>query len=611
MSDITDLIKDQEALFTDVWSRMDTDRDLVRLAAYSMTDANGKDIKGVTNITRNNPQTLANNILGKLSTSEMQIEVTGKDLKDKDAERVESFATGTIATIDQALVNRDISSLFAFACQQAALRGRISARSTVRTDKAAKGRKGLIDVLPMDTRFVSYITGAYGLESFCYTTTRTKQQIETEWEQVIKTATAVVKDFWIPKQNAVIIDDVEKPQPSPYDYVPAVVVLTNFGLMFADTDNAKYLGESIYMALRDTYVNLNRAATREGTIAEKSVLNATVIKGNSETEDPRLPDHDPTAFGEITGLRKGEELELLKFADINRSSISLDGKLSQDEQKGGSPITAYGDAGGTQSGKQVIALSVAEQRMTGPILMAVSRFYEKLLYLIIRQIVDQKLTVIVGEQGFEEEFRWSELQGKYRIKVAFAPDDPMLDAANLSIAAEAKAIGIFSDDTIRRNFVKVKNPEGEKEKIDNETVEKVDQIILLFRKIHSLIDQGEHDLEAKRLAQKCFQLMGQEAGVPVAIPLPTSKMTSKAFDDLFEKALQMAGPQAAARNALRNVPAIKPARQTTGAGQSLIPQQKGTSGHLGPLLGGGGQQTSQTPEQAGQKQLVAGAMRNA
>jgi hypothetical protein len=605
MSEITDKITEQEKLFTDVWARMDTDRDLVRLNPYTMNDVDGNTIEGITSVTRNNPQALANNILGKLATSKMTVEVSGKDVKDKVAERIESFANNLISTVDDLLLNREISGLFAWACQQAALRGRIAARVTIRSDKASKGRMALIDILPMDARYMAYMSGAYGLESFSYATTRTKAQVLSEWGITVNDYSIIVKDFWSPKQNVILIGNTEKSQPSPYEYVPAVVQLTNFGLMFSDPDNAKYLGESIFMSLRETFVNLNRAASIEATIAEKAVRNAAVVETPGNTHPQQL-ELDPTEYGRVTYLKDGAKLRVLEFADKNRSSISLDTKLSMDEQKGGSPMTSFGEAGGTQSGRQVTALSVAESRLTGPILKADSMFYQKLFYMVIRQIVDQKLTVVVGSQGFEEEYKWSELVGKYRIKVTFAPQDPMLDAANLAMAAEAKATGLFSNDTLRRDFVKVNNPEGEKEKIDQEQSEALDPVVKVYNLTHSAIEGGL-DMQAKRLAQKCFLLMSQESGAPVNLPLPTSKMTHKVFDDMFAQAMAGVPQKANVRQALSSVPMVK------ASGSSPLPSQqpKGSSGHLSGILSGGGQQQqAQTPSQIAQSQMIRGAMKN-
>lgn len=457
----------------------------------------------------------------------------------------------------------------------------------------------------MDARFLSYMVGINGIEQLNYISEMTKSQIKSQWGRDVS-ATTTVNDFWLPSKNIIVIGNDEISQTTPYPYVPAVCQLTNFGFSFGDKDNPKYVGESIFMALRDTFKNLNRAASIEATIAEKAVRNATTIEGNDDLTYPDLPDQDPTSYGEMTALRKGEKIEVLEFADKNRSSISLDAKLSSDEQKGGSPVTAFGDRGGTESAKQVIMLSVAESRLTGPILKACANFYERLLYMIIRQVVDQALTIVVGDIGFEQEYKWSELKGNYRIKVTFTPQDPMLDAANISVAAEAKSTGLFSDDTLRRDFIKHKNPDLEKEKIDEETVEKLDPVLMLYRKVHSLIE-SDKNLEAKRLAQKCFDVMGQEKGFPLPVQIPPKKMTHQIFDDLFEQAMTGGeNPLMKIRAALANVqggqapqPRLNPPRQS----------QPGSSGHLLPMFSGRGRQPA-TPEGNVTKELVAEASKN-
>jgi hypothetical protein len=608
MSEISDKITEMETAFTDVWKRMDDDESSYALDKYTMKDADGNTIEGVTSITRNSPQVLVNTIKGKLSTSEMQIEVSGKGIKDKDAERIESFATALFPTIDDNLDVKEMPNLLSWAIEQAALKGRIAARPTIRIDEAKKRRMALVDILPADARKLAYSVGSYGIGAFSFATIRTKAQILENWGIGINSKTETVKDYWEPGKNIILIGNEEKSQVSPYDYVPLVVQLVDFGMMSSSDKHKSLRAESVYMALRDTFENLNRMASIDFTTTEKTVRNASVIEGVKDTY-PDIPEHDPTAYNQITSINEGAKLRVLEFADKNRSSISLDSKLMTDEQKGGMPTTSYGESGGTQSGRQVTALSVAEDRLKGPILKACSLFYRKLIYMVTRQIVDQKLTVVVGPKGFEEEYKWSELQGNYRIKVNFLPQDPMLDAANLAMAAEAKATGLFSNDTLLRDFVKSKNPEGEKEKIDREQAEALDPVVKIFNLVHSAIEGGQ-DMQAKRLAQKCFLMMSQESGSPVNLPLPTSKMTHKIFDDLFAQAMAGVPQKANARQALSSVPLVKSVQKAPGSTAAPSQQPKGSSGHLSALFNSGQQQQAQTVPQIAQSQMIRGAMKN-
>jgi len=535
VTDITKLMTSQKSSFSELANRMDNDVRLWQLEDFKLKDSNGKAIPKVENVTRNKPQVVANHILSKLNTSSPRWTVKSRELDDQQTTYIENFLEDLIRTIDYNMTMREIPSLQLWAFQQAGMRGRIPVRVTIRKDPEKSGRIGLPDVTPMDARYLTYASGVGGIENFTYYTFRSAGQVNDRYGLSLADGDIEIRDHWNKSNNVIFIGSKQSTPPgvgrtitafytpqdtktskNTYGYVPAVISIVPLGLFLADANNIRWHGESWYSMLRDTFDDMNKQASIVSTINMRSLKNAMTLTGNTEDDLPLVPEGDPGATGAITPLKKGEKLENLEVKDVNQAAQFMFKYLKEDEQSGGISDNVIG--AGDLRGVQLKQLEMAEGVLMSPILSATKMFYEELARMVIRQVVDQKLTMEVGMLGFEYAYEWSKLTGKYSIEVEFTPRDPVQDVANIAMAETAKVAGL-SQETIDRDVLKLKNPAEEKARRDFERLRTEDPITDMFVMVHNLINERELapeskkkrcDMLAKRTAQRCISMIVDE-----------------------------------------------------------------------------------------------------
>ena len=536
-SAIATLMANQKSDFSELVNRMDGDRDLYKLTDYAMKDSAGRKIPKIENITRNKPQVIANHIISKLNTSLPRWTVKSRTLDDKQTTYIENFLDDLFKTINRNMVLREIPSLQFWAFQQGALRGRIATRIALRKDAAKSGRIGLVDLAPMDARYLTYETNENGLENMSYSTFRGAGQIRERYGLSLSDKDIEIKDHWNKEINAIFIGSktatpggtgrqtspVYIPQksevhPNIYKYVPGVISIVPLGLFMADANNIRWHGESLYAMLRDTFEYINKQASIIATINMRSLNNPKTITSNDEESFPIMPEGDPEATGALTPLKKGEKIDVLAAKDITGAAQFMFRWLKDDEQSGGLSDNILGTGASGLPASQLKQLALAESVLMAPILMAVKEFYQGVARMVISQVLQLKLTMEVGMLGFEETYKWNELDGKYSIEVDFTPQDPVQDIANLAIAETARSVGL-SQETIDRDILKLRNPTEEKSRRDFERMRDQDPIMDMYLMVHSLINERESapdsmkkrkDMMAKRAAQRCIDMVVNE-----------------------------------------------------------------------------------------------------
>ncbi len=537
-----DSITELKTTFTKLHARMDVDKDHYRQKNYVLLDENGRRVPKVENVTRNAPAALANLILGKLIKVTPRWEIRGLKLDDEQTGYIERFADDLMLSLDQHWKGRDIPSAKFYTFQQLGLRGRAAARVALRknsenrsfSDKLLNRRVGKLDIAPMDTRWLSYEMGDGKLSKFVFELIRSPRLIREINDTFIKKAEGPnvrVDDYWDSERNITFLGSAKfEDKKNIYGYPAAVISLVPLGEFFNDSDNLQYRAESVFGMLRKTFDDMNKQATIISTINMRSLKDPQILTGNQQDEYPTIPEEDPTATGQITAMKAGEKMEPLKAADINQAAQVLFRIHSLDEQKGGLPDTSFGRATGDQSALAIKELAEAEGTLMTPLLFAYGEFVQDLVAMVINQMIALKLNMELGREGYENPYEWSKLQGKYNIHAIIRPVDPVQDVANLAIAETAKSIGL-SQDTIMRDILKVENPAGEIAKRDDEELERSDPVVKLYRLTHSLITQREKssptvarqkDLEARRTAQKCLELIVDERQAKVGQRLPNA-----------------------------------------------------------------------------------------
>ena len=99
-------IEAKESELQDLYDRMDTDASLVKQEEFYLVDKNNNVIEGVVNVTSNEPPVFANAMATILNESHMQTYITGDNLPDKQASKIEKFIDCAKAQADLGRIMR-------------------------------------------------------------------------------------------------------------------------------------------------------------------------------------------------------------------------------------------------------------------------------------------------------------------------------------------------------------------------------------------------------------------------------------------------------------------------------------------------------------------------
>ncbi len=511
--------------FQDLWARMDDEAEVLKGEEYSLPDTTNpaKPFSNAVNITRNTPLVMASYAMSKVIAVDPQWTVEGRQLSDDTTSLVEQYCADWLDTMQALVACKQVPGVLFALGQQALFRGRICGvieiipqRPKVRNPFAR--RKASPSVKLCDSRYCSYRVDGDGIELFKVKYSRTKEQIESEYKIDTTAKKSDVELMWNRETYWLIIGGkVEKTDKNPFQEVPAVVSLVGKGFFFDDEDIEEYRGQSILTNNIKTWDSANRIASINATILNR-VLSPTTIH-ESDNDQIKAVQGNVSAPGQHFDLAKGEDLRTVQLQDLNRAGVTLLQTMETDEQTGGYSVVQHGIGPAGKTATEIKSDLQSEGQVHGPALVAMQEWLQQATYMSIRQIVKQKLTVSLGAIGFEQDYRHTELKGAYRIKCELQTVDPMEDIANLTIGAELSQTKLYSMDTIRRQIVKMKNPEDEERKIQDEELEQRDPITKQIRVVMALIGERKKfsglqadikDLESRRALQMCLDMISKE-----------------------------------------------------------------------------------------------------
>ena len=507
--DYLQMVKDKEDEFTPRWKRNDVDKDLYYLTPFVLKNWLNKDFKHVINVTCNDPRVMADRIVGWLQGAIMQTEIQGKGLQflpDKKTSLFENFLDkGVYPAADKRLQrapNRRIPSLFKFQCFHSTLRGSIAGRVLI----GMEGDEFSPDILPLDTRYFTYESDASGMKWGCSTTTRSKALIEAEYPKVtnFKGKAGEVLDLWTDDLNIVFIDGKEaKNVKNPLGYPPFVVSDAPVGSMFQDKDALEHTGESCFAGNRLLYPEKSRLLSILQTLDMMGFDAALQYAGSG-----KLPKEDPRGVGGMVKVDKDGGFSLVPVQDIKNSTRMFLAMLDVMLQRGGLPTTDYGTVSFPLSGSAIELLKSAEDPLFLPRLECLAVWYQGVSDMAIRQYRDKKLHVDLptGDVGEKIYYTSKSLEGDYLIEYKFIDVSAQAQLANYSKATAAREW--LDDDTIRRDTLKLQNPEDVKRKVDAQLAEQADPAMGQYNRTISLIEQG-NDILARMSYSKLEEMLMQ------------------------------------------------------------------------------------------------------
>src|SRR4030042_3610219 len=399
MVDYYQLVTDKERDFKGLHDRMDRDKDLFNLKPFILREANNRIIDNVQNVTRNDPRTLANHIQSILIGAKRQIEVEGKGLKtieDKKTTIVESFLGDILDEIDSIIWKTwlRIPNLRAFLSQQICVRGSIASRYYQRVEN-----KLLVpDLLPIDTRYLTYESGGGSLEWAAYKTKRSRAKISAEYEVTVAGKVGEVCDFWDDTFERIYVEQkLVKEQKHGLGYVPFVVQLCPLGSMLMDDDVLKYSGESIYDSLRDIFTGSNEVASIVHTTTHYGLK--PPLQYESEGGEDTVVEKLPYGEGATDSVEPGGGFKAMPLIDIHNAARNDYAMFDRRRQTGGISAVNFGALTQQLSAVAISKLTDMNKQQYDPRLQALSIFYEELADMIIGQFVKGKTKAELGRKG--------------------------------------------------------------------------------------------------------------------------------------------------------------------------------------------------------------------
>lgn len=486
------MIEDKGNEFRDIWGRMDTDKGLLFMDAYKMMrpDRTDLEMKNVINVTLNDAATFAARAIATLGSTTRQPEVSGRQMAEKACTKIEEFTDDMSYSIDERLFLRDTLNLDTFINEQVCIRGRIAARSVVR----AKGGVLIPDVTPLDTRFFVYEMGIDGMLWGAPISWRSKQAVKDAYGYESEEDLPEVIDFYNSEKNLIIIDQGKfvKEQKNPYGYPPFVLATVPVGSMFSDEDAFQHRGESIFWQNRALFPELNRTASIFQTINVGSFAGAVQYESSAGTR-AKKPKRPPWGIYSVTPVEKGAGYKPFPINDIRNAARLFYAILYTRVQQGGLSAIDYGNLTFPLSAVAITRLTSSRDQIFLPRIQCKAIFYQQLFRMIIDQFKKAGVEAKLGEKGFINSYKPSDLEGEYKIKFRFFTESKEQEIANYSVANAAR--GFLSEATIRRNVLKVQDPEAEEERIAAEQAEKADGALFLYNRCTRLIAQ-KWNLEA-------------------------------------------------------------------------------------------------------------------
>jgi len=486
------LFDDKRGEMQPTFNRMDEDQKLYFLDPFKMKKLppqQDKDMEGVANITLPDPQLYINKAISLLTGLDMQRTVKGGDMKDPQTTKIEEFLDDIFYVLDERLVKRGQLGLDGFTNEQDCLRGRIPARSCIRIDKEGN----LIpDVVPLDARFfVSDNDGEdmiWGAAWF----SRSKAQIEREYnkpgDRSVKIGEyAEVVDFWNLEKNTVFVDkQIIREQPNTYGYPPFVVSIVPFGSMLGTEDAVQHRGEGLLWPSRKLWKEKNAVATILKTLTIEALRGGMQLKSKDGT---KKPESSPYGAEKVNPVEIGGGYESMPINDIKNATRLLYSIIETGLQRTGFTALDYGSLTFPLSAIAVTKLTVAKNDIMIPRIQAKAVFRQSLSRMIINQCVKLNKTFKIGQPGNQNSYSKSDLKGDYQINYKFLSVSKEQGMANLSIANASQ--GFLSPDTIRRDVLELKDPDGEEAKWKSAQAKKIDEVLFLFDSAYSLVDKDK------------------------------------------------------------------------------------------------------------------------
>jgi hypothetical protein len=474
-----------------IHDRQDVDEALYFLKPYKMMmlDKPSEEMPDVANVTLNDCLLYAVKAISILSGATMQPVIEGRKLTDKQTTSIEEFLADVYYMVDDWLENKGIWGLGAFTDEQIMIRGHVGARPCLRI-----GEEGLLipDVTPLDTRFFAPELGDSGIVWGAPWFFQTKEELEREYNKPgdvlphLEDSENEVVDRWDSEENKVFVNrELARSQPNTYGYPPFVYSVVHAGSMFYSKDAVEHRGESILWANRELWTEKNRTATILQTINVNALFAAIQLEV-SKPGQAKKPKTSPYKPRSVQIVEKGGGFRAMPVSDIKRATTLFYSILESDLQRGSLAAIDYGTLTFPLSSLAMAKLMGSRNDLFLPRVNTKAVYYQALSRMLINQCIQFGVPIRVGQRGSENEYKPSDLEGDYTIKYRFFTESAEEKVANFTIARDASAY--YSRDTVRRDYLHDKDPDGEELKFQSQQAEMLDEVVFLHRRARALAE---------------------------------------------------------------------------------------------------------------------------
>ncbi len=507
MDDILQKINSKEKEFSDLHARNDEDKKLLILSDYTMLDKDGREEPDVDNITMNDAGVFAARVHNTLIKADVIPEVEGSHLNDAEAEKFENFIRDIGSEGDAILHALDFPSFKEWEVMQACDRGRVARRITL---NAENGKLAATSFRNIDTRYLIYDVGVEKLRWVALKMPRSKDDIEEEYGHTASRVNAIVTDYWDDKVETVYVgkEKVDE-KPNIWGEPPFVIQVMPTGNWTMDDDRITMSGESIFAHNRKLYTAKNMFATILNSGVVRSFFNGLQIEVENIATATK-PNQPPYGKKFVAPVQKGTQGYFnMPIADLTNTARMFYSILDSALQDGSLPKVSYGNLQFPLSAVGMAELKEAEDPVYFPVIQGLALFWQRCYRMILKQYIDLKMNIEIGEQGFRNSYSYRDLQKECSIKFRFFVTSPKQDMVNISTAA---AVGdLISEDTKMRDYLHVQNPTLENQKKLSEKAARMSPAVAMYDVIKALFEQGEKikaNIMAEEMGIKLEEILG-------------------------------------------------------------------------------------------------------
>ena len=497
--------------FADVFKRMDEDESLMLLDEYEMKDWAQNPVDGIFNVTSNLPATFNAHVKTSLMQAEQQVRVEGEQMGEDQQTEIEEFLVMALGDANRLLRARGEPTLRSSTADQVNLRGRAANRTTSRI---VAGRL-IPGILPLDSRQLVWERSAEAFRWTAYRTWRSAADINDEYPGagVKGSGDTEVIDIWDETQNMVLVNGKEARAPYTHRYAgnPTGVEIVQLGSTLKTQKSRPAYGESIYFLMRKMPEQLNLI------LSVMQTVNVTAVKGGKtyhtkEGGRAKIP-ADIDMMGAWTALEIDGTVQLVPTGDIKDASRLMHSTIMRFMQIGGMSLTDFGNLTFPLSAVALVELGEQGGAIFLPRLGTQGLLYEKTCEAIIKQTVDSGANaVMLGPPGRERVFQVKDLRGSYGITFEYFIKDPATDVARIQVGEAAKAIGV-DEDTIRRDILKLPNPDEVKRRKLIERASEISPAIEKFDIASALLREGQRTQDTALLVKA--RIMAEDMGTTI------------------------------------------------------------------------------------------------